>query len=297
MGRDRKKALTWLGNGRRREHGYLLLPHAGLANCIALGVVRDTRTVDLPFEDRFNYFPASPYVSLSICLSGQLYPVKDGKAAKKPFPKIMLSGPAQTPTSSYSPGPVHVLTVAFYPDIPGDLLGLKASDLTGDHLPIEACGNADLAEQMQALGALDDATIAFDGILNHIAPLWEAKRPRGGVTRGYFQDWVAVLTTRIVTSDTGRSLRQLQRRFKNLAGQSQRSLARVARVEKLFGQVIKASDKLRYAELAADSGYADQSHMGREVRRITGLPPGEIMRRIENEEAFWFYRLIGRYLP
>jgi len=51
-------------------------------------------------------------------------------------------------------------------------------------------------------------------------------------------------------------------------------------------------DPLREAALT-DAGFADQSHMGREVRRVTGLAPGRLDDLIASDEAFWFYRLIG----
>lgn len=41
----------------------------------------------------------------------------------------------------------------------------------------------------------------------------------------------------------------------------------------------------------ADTGYADQSHLSRETRRITGFPPGELRRRIIEDESFWVYRI------
>jgi NAD(P)-dependent dehydrogenase (short-subunit alcohol dehydrogenase family) len=47
------------------------------------------------------------------------------------------------------------------------------------------------------------------------------------------------------------------------------------------------------ALLAAEAGYADQAHMGREVRRITGMPPAKIVNLIATEESYWPYRLLG----
>ena len=42
---------------------------------------------------------------------------------------------------------------------------------------------------------------------------------------------------------------------------------------------------------AQASGYADQAHMCRESRRITGYAPGELYRLMQSEERFWAYRL------
>lgn len=49
---------------------------------------------------------------------------------------------------------------------------------------------------------------------------------------------------------------------------------------------------LDLAGLAGDLGFADQSHMGREVRRLTGLSPGKLNGLLASHEAFWFRRLL-----
>jgi AraC-like DNA-binding protein len=50
------------------------------------------------------------------------------------------------------------------------------------------------------------------------------------------------------------------------------------------------------ASIAAEAGFADQSHLGREVRRVTGILPGRLGELMRNYEAFWFYRLLSEHL-
>jgi hypothetical protein len=45
------------------------------------------------------------------------------------------------------------------------------------------------------------------------------------------------------------------------------------------------------AALAHDGGFADQAHMIRATRRITGFTPAEFARRFSEDESFWLYRL------
>jgi AraC-like DNA-binding protein len=54
---------------------------------------------------------------------------------------------------------------------------------------------------------------------------------------------------------------------------------------------MSAEGPVNWAELAADTDYADQSHLCRETRRMTGFSPDDLRRRIGSEEAFWAYRL------
>lgn len=73
---------------------------------------------------------------------------------------------------------------------------------------------------------------------------------------------------------------------------SRRRLDGFANVEALFERVTRDPGQ-DLAALAADHGFADQSHMGREVRRVTGISPARLNSLIRTEEAFWCYRLFG----
>jgi AraC-like DNA-binding protein len=50
---------------------------------------------------------------------------------------------------------------------------------------------------------------------------------------------------------------------------------------------------LNWTDLASDTGFADQSHLCRQTRRITGFAPDALRRGIASDESFWVYRLWG----
>ncbi len=79
-------------------------------------------------------------------------------------------------------------------------------------------------------------------------------------------------------------------RCKQLTGQSQRDLELYARIEAAVEHAARHDQDL--ATLAARSGYSDQSHLGRELKRVTGLPARQLRERMMQEEAFWLYRLL-----
>ena len=87
----------------------------------------------------------------------------------------------------------------------------------------------------------------------------------------------------------------MQRRVRDWTGQSYRDLQLFFRVEEAFIRRIETCDSSVWdlAAIAADTGFADQSHMGREVRRVTGLSPARFGERLANDEAFWYYRLVA----
>jgi AraC-like DNA-binding protein len=93
-------------------------------------------------------------------------------------------------------------------------------------------------------------------------------------------------------------LRQWQRRVRDWTGQSQRDLQTFIRLEEAFirRHVHGATGAPSLADVAADAGFADQSHMGREIRRVTGVPPGRFGERLAHDPAFWYYRLIAGVL-
>ena len=70
--------------------------------------------------------------------------------------------------------------------------------------------------------------------------------------------------------ETGASRFQLIRAFKQAFGLTPEDFRRQARIER--ARMLLAGDQ-RLADIAADAGFADQSHMTREFRRLVGLTP------------------------
>ncbi|MGH2534361.1 MAG: helix-turn-helix domain-containing protein [Thermomicrobiales bacterium] len=78
---------------------------------------------------------------------------------------------------------------------------------------------------------------------------------------------------------SGLSLRQLERGFKALAGVSPKALARTMRLECVLYH-LRREPSADLATLAYTYGYADQAHLTREVRALTGCTPVEL-RKLE----------------
>jgi hypothetical protein len=70
--------------------------------------------------------------------------------------------------------------------------------------------------------------------------------------------------------------RQLRRRFATSVGYPPKTLAGVLRLQR-FLHLARSGASL--AELAHAAGYADQSHLGREALRLTGLTPRALLTR------------------
>ncbi len=75
-----------------------------------------------------------------------------------------------------------------------------------------------------------------------------------------------------IAAAVGISHGHLDREFTRIVGLSPRRLARLLRVERLL-EAIDVAGAPAWADLAADLGWADQSHMIRDVKRHTGSSP------------------------
>jgi AraC-like DNA-binding protein len=137
----------------------------------------------------------------------------------------------------------------------------------------------------------DDSQLAL--IESFLDPLGHAARPNRLLDAHRYRDWAQALALRAATSRSGRSLRQIERRIREWAGQPLRELRGFGRAEHAFfkAMAIDPAQPPVWPEFAADEGYSDQSHLCRDSRRITGFSPAQLRRRTAGDEGFWAYRI------
>lgn len=274
----------------------LHIPAPDLGACLMAGVERDTRACSLSDTERFNYYPASPMATISWIFDGTLHLLEDAShhASSTPclgpaLPRLVFSGPQRRPTASWSPGPVHALMVGIYPEAMARLLGQPVAPWLDRSVPLADVAPPALLRACAAV--LANPAHPFAQLENGLRTLWNAPAQASPVP--YLGDWVRSLATRASHSSAGRSLRQWQRRIRDWTGQSQRDLQVFVRIEEAFVRRISAGQAPNLAHIAAESGFADQSHMGREIKRITGIAPAKFGERLAHDESFWYYRLIA----
>lgn len=269
----------------------LLLPPQELASCIGAAILRDTRGAALDDDERMNFFPATPMVSVTRVFHGQLHlspglcTVEDLRASA-PAPDVFLSLPSETPTVSWSPGPVTAMTIAFYTDAWAQLAG----EPTCASLPVPL------------RGALDGLVLSapldrqFQHFCDALLPLWRQHRETA-VFAGWpgsdkVADWARHVIGKSLAARRSRSKRSVERMLRRWTGLSRKGLEFHARIENLH-RLRQRSPGASLADMAHATDFADQSHMGRVLKRATGFSPGVLNRRIDADEAFWCYRLLG----
>lgn len=279
---------------------YFHLPSHALGACIMASVERDTRHCVLDPQQRLNFYPATPLVTISWIFEGQLHLMRDplhaaaGENLGPALPRLLFSGPQRQPTASWSPDGVHALMVSFYPEAMARLLGQPVGCWLDQTVPLEQVATPALLQACSLV--LQQPVGAYEVVEQQFRQLWtQAPQPSPAPLLG---DWIRSLATRASHSASGRSLRQWQRRIQTWTGQSQRELQRFVRTEQALLQQLarRGAEEQGLALLAQDAGFADQSHMGREIKRVTGMATGDFNQRLEQDEALWFYRLIAAQL-
>lgn len=276
------------------EHAQLLLPDPPLAGCLFAAILRDTRGVTLSDADRFNHFPASPLIGLTITAQGEsrlmdrTAPAATGTAPA--LGRLAVSGPQTRPISSWNPGPVLALSVGLYPDAWAALTGQSARALT-DRFTVDI--PAPFNDLFDRILQTDDLVSLWHSFQQALLPHWQACQTDTVVPYKHrLSNWGRAVITRTALSGPGRSLRAAERRLRRLSGQNRRSLDFYAAIEDLHARVTR-DPAATPTDVAHAAGYADQSHMGRAVKRATGFSPARLNHLIDTDEAFWCYRILG----
>ena len=177
---------------------------------------------------------------------------------------LIVAGPATGAIESPVPLGTTVFGVRFRLGVAGAALGVPAvefADLSVDAEAVLGPGATDRVAEggMPALLALVRARLCPVDPLDRAAALAMA-RPETRVAE--------------LGAALGVSERQLRRRFLDAVGYGPKTLARVLRFQRFLELSGEHAD---LARLAFDAGYADQAHLTREARRLSGRTPSELV--------------------
>jgi AraC-like DNA-binding protein len=293
-----------LARAPRADHAgpstdWMCLPPASLHGALVALVGRDTRGVPLGDAQRLSHFPSSPLVTLSWYRDVEAGQVKTHAhgVAWEPFgADCVVSGTMAHPTTSWSPTTGHGCMALFHADAARDLFGLDLARIQDRFVAAADVMGAAWTPMWDALRASADADLV-DVLEHHLARRWQALRGRDTdqpSLRQLGRHWVERLAWQAHEWRREHSPRHVERRIKSFSGRSLREWQAIVRTEGLFFAARdrhEAGQPLDWATLALDEGFADQAHMTRTVRRITGFTPAEFGRRFQEDESFWMYRL------
>lgn len=208
--------------------------------------------------------------------------------------ELIVAGPATRATVASLPAGSSTVGVRFAPGAGSGLAGLPLSELRDANVPLAELWGADAAERLAQ--SLHDA----GGVAAQLELLERAVLDRRA--RAAPADRLVLAAAELSAAATGDvrvhelgdalgvSERQLLRRFQVAVGYGPKTLARVLRFQRFLTAAWaqagaggaadgvgagRSGDGL--GRLALDAGYADQAHLSRECRRLTGVSPRELL--------------------
>lgn len=276
----------------------LIAPRLSLSSCVRAYVTRSTVGAELRPDQRRNHFPATPLCCITWLLEGDSTLIRRGdECVSEPVPRVSFSGPHTLPCESVNSGQVEALMLVLTPQAVRAMAGVDIAAFVNRVAPISAVFDGPWLAMVQAVHEAPGDAARVQLIEAFLEPRWRDMRQDAMPTIDRYRYWVEGLALWVGTAGVGKSLRQIERRIKQWAGLPLRDLRRLARAEESF---FLARDDFvldtpkggpDWSAIAADTGFADQSHLCRESRRISGLSPNELKKAIGEDESYWVYRI------
>jgi len=186
---------------------------------------------------------------------------------------LSVAGPDITPYRMRHTKPTKFVGVRFRPGVAPTVLGVAASELRDQRVDLSdvwgKSATEHLANELESASPDELQPILERAIAKRLShapapdPLVQA------LVRVLRRAPVGVAS---IAADLGISERHLRRRCEVAVGYGPKTLERVLRFQRFCRLAHRSSASL--AQLAVESGYADQAHLNREYLRLAGTTPG-----------------------
>ena len=196
---------------------------------------------------------------------------------------LRVAGPDTGPiTECFAPG-TKIVGLRFRPGAAPPWLGVPALEIVNRRVPLQEFWGTDarrLADRLsETVEPVDAAAVMLSALC--------ARQPRAGLTDRAAPTILAAIrrddgaSARIpaLANDLGLSERTLRRRCENAFGYGPKTLERILRFQR-FLKLLRRPAAPGLAQLAMESGFADQAHLTREVRSLGGATPAAFMRQL-----------------
>lgn len=227
--------------------------------------------------------PANVYACLNVITDGD---VKICEASGESLPHLFLTGPFSSPVKTFASAPLNSLSIVFQPWLLQTWFDLDLRDMANAIIDAAYVPHLNDPAVVDALrSATFDSNLLESALATLSVPLPDPDHEASVMANLLFETQSISETA----SRHGIGVRQLERRFVRYYGLSPKEWLRVKRFE---GSLVKlADDKESLANVAADAGYADQSHMTRDYRRTTGFTPNQTREGMNNETpGYWAFK-------
>jgi AraC-like DNA-binding protein len=203
--------------------------------------------------------------------------------------RLVVAGPDVTAARPLLQPGATLIGLRFRPGAAQRWLGLPMSEIVGRQVELQDLRRPwarDLAARIGEADTVAERTGRLEAGLAQAAP--DIDRPAAEMDlvfqllgRGAAEpdSSLAVVLDRLGTNE-----RSLRRRCHAAFGYGPKTLDRILRFQRFLG-LAEGGEAAGLAALAAVSGYADQAHLTREVRRLSGLTPAVILGQLTGGRA------------
>lgn len=211
--------------------------------------------------------------------------------------KVVLSGSQSGPVVSWARSEGRGVTVCFPADVARLLFGIDPAAVHDRFVPAHEVLDMAWWPCLDALQDAVDDEASLVVLARHLAPRWHSVQGSAqplGLLQRLGRHWLERMAWQAHQWRRTHSPRQVERRIKAASGRSLREWQSLVRTEGVFFAARarhEAGLSLDWADIALEEGFADQAHLIRATKRITGFSPGEFTQRFLADESFWLYRL------
>jgi AraC-like DNA-binding protein len=210
-------------------------------------------------------------VSVPVCFGDPVLVEDWGRCA---VPSAAVVGPRRQAVWLRFQGTIDQVNISFFPGAAGGFVGMPMPELVGRIASPDDVWPRAFREAVAELQPLPPAQR-----ISGLADLLLARLEPGREPRAQVREAVRLIrasrgrvTVRWLAGQVNLSISQLERSFTRQVGVGPKLLARQTRVCALAAEAMELAAP-GWALLAAKYGYADQAHLAREFRELTGLTP------------------------
>lgn len=188
---------------------------------------------------------------------------------------LQVAGPDTAPFPTRMRAGAESAGLRFAPGAAPGALRVPAHELLNQRVLLEDLWPA--AEARRAAERIGDAPDPGLALESLAVELYGRAGPTDPIISSLIvQAWAGQPVT-AMAQPAGLSQRQLLRRCVPAFGYRPKTLARILRVQRALA-LVRSAQRPRFADVAAAVGYADQAHLAREIRALTGQPLGAAIR-------------------
>ena len=210
---------------------------------------------------------------------------------------LCIAGPDTGPILARMRRGAIVVGVRFHPGAASAWLGQPLDEIVNVRVPLaefwgddatrllDRCADRSAKQLAEALEAFLVSRLAVVGLADEQIAFLRRAAGDNCMPAGLRVDQLA--------AHMGFGERTLRRRCLDAFGYGFKTLDRVLRFQRFF-RLVERPENHNLADMAARAGYADQAHLTREVRRMSGLTAGEFIAQVRGGLADSFKTAVAR---